>query len=78
MANSSAYYSPYPSCFIRPDGKITGQLSFNKAGMMVNTVDLNRKFYDPMKDFRDMVIRGKFDNLERKINDERSINRRCI
>jgi len=74
MANSSAYYSPYPSCFIRPDGKITGQLSFNKAGMMVNAVDLNRKFYDPMKDFRDKVIGGKFDNLERKINDERSRN----
>ncbi|MHC4489288.1 MAG: carbon-nitrogen hydrolase family protein, partial [Planctomycetota bacterium] len=26
MSNSSGYYSPYPSCFIQPDGKIARQL----------------------------------------------------
>ncbi|MHC4221451.1 MAG: carbon-nitrogen hydrolase family protein [Planctomycetota bacterium] len=62
MANSSGYYSPYPSCFIEPDGKIIGQLKLNRAGMMVNTVDLKKKFYDPSRAFRDMAIDGKLSN----------------
>lgn len=78
MSNSSAYYSPYPSCFIRPDGKIVKQLKFNQAGMMINTVDLSRKFYDPMKNFRDEVIDGKLHNLHEQIKDERSRDKSCI
>ncbi len=62
MANSSGYYSPYPSCFIRPDGKIVRQLKMNRAGMMVNKVDAKQKFYDPMAGFREMVIKGKLSN----------------
>ncbi len=62
MSNSSGYYSPYPSCFIQPDGKIVKQLKQNRAGLMVNTVDLKKKFYDPMADFRDMAIAGKLSN----------------
>lgn len=62
MANSSGYYSPYPSCFIQPDGRIAAQLKTNRAGMMVNTVDLSRKFYDPMAGFRDLAISGKLTN----------------
>jgi predicted amidohydrolase len=62
MANSSGYYSPYPSCFIRPDGVIERQLRLNMAGIMVNTVDLGRKFYDPMKGFREMAIAGRLSN----------------
>jgi predicted amidohydrolase len=62
MSNSSGYYSPYPSCFIRPDGRIVKQLKQNRAGLMVNTVDLKKKFYDPMADFRDMAIAGKLSN----------------
>ena len=66
MSNSSGYYSPYPSCFIRPDGTIAKQLGWNRAGLMVNRVDLRRKFYDPMADFRDMAITGKLDNNPEK------------
>jgi len=62
MSNSSGYYSPYPSCFIQPDGRIVRQLRANRPGLMVNTVDLSRKFYDPMTGFRDMVISGKLNN----------------
>jgi len=62
MCNASGYYSPYPSCFIQPDGKIVKQLRFNRAGMMINTVDLSQRFYDPSADYRDMAIRGRFDN----------------
>jgi predicted amidohydrolase len=74
MANSSGYYSPYPSCFIQPDGRIVKQLKQNRAGLMVNTVDLSRKFYDPMADFRDMAIEGKFSNGPKTIKDPRSTN----
>ncbi|UCG59122.1 MAG: carbon-nitrogen hydrolase family protein, partial [Phycisphaerales bacterium] len=78
MANSSGYYSPYPSCFIQPDGKIMRQLRANRPGMMVNTVDLSKKFYDPMKDFRDAAIAGKLNNGPETIDDPRSRNTRTI
>ncbi len=75
MSNSSGYYSPYPSCFIQPDGKIVRQLRANRPGLMVNTVDLGRKFYDPMADFRDMAISGKLNNARHTVNDPRSRKR---
>ena len=62
MSNASGYYAPYPSCFIQPDGVIAGQLKQNKAGVMVNAVDLNKKFYDPMAGFREIAIAGKLTN----------------
>jgi predicted amidohydrolase len=74
MANASGYYSPYPSCFIQPDGKIARQLRANRAGVMVNTVDLKKKFYDPMVNFRDMAIAGKLSNASKTIKDPRSKN----
>jgi predicted amidohydrolase len=75
MSNSSGYYSPYPSCFIQPDGKIVRQLRANRSGLMVNTVDLNRKFYDPMANFRDMAINGKLNNARQAVKDPRSRKR---
>ena len=72
MANASGYYSPYPSCFIQPDGKIARQLRANRAGLMVNAVDLKKKFYDPMAGFRDMAIAGKLSNGPTIIRDRRS------
>jgi len=72
MANSSGYYSPYSSCFVQPDGKIVCQLKPNRAGVMVNTVELKKKFYDPMADFRDMAIAGKLSNSPKNIRDRRS------
>ncbi len=74
MANSSGYYSPYPSCIIAPDGKIVRQLRQNRAGIMVNTVDLREKFYDPMADFRALAIKGKLSNNPKTIKDPRSKN----
>ena len=71
MTNSSAYYSPYPSCFIQPDGRIIGQLKFHRPGLMVNTVDLNRKFIDMMAPFRGLPMKGILSNGP-KINDPRS------
>jgi predicted amidohydrolase len=76
MTNSSGYYSPYPSCFIQPDGKIVRQLRANRSGLMVNTVDLGRKFYDPMADFRDIAISGKLNNAPKAVKDKKSRNRK--
>jgi len=78
MANSSGYYSPYPSCFIQPDGKIVRQLRLNRPGMMVNTVDLSKKFYDPMADFRDKAIAGILSNSPKTIKDPRSTDRTSL
>ena len=78
LANSSGYYSPYPSCIIAPDGKIVKQLGSNRCGMMVNKIDLKRKFYDPMADFREMVINGKLSNGPRTIKDPRSKNTKIL
>jgi len=72
MTNSCGYYSPYPSCFIQPDGVIAAQLRPNRTGMMVNTVDLNQEFYDPMAGFREMALAGRFTNGEGEIDDPRS------
>jgi predicted amidohydrolase len=77
-ANSSGYYSPYPSFFIQPDGKIVRQLRANRPGLMVNTVDLRKKFYDPMAGFRDMVLAGSLSNGPKTIGDRRSINTRNL
>jgi predicted amidohydrolase len=74
MANSSGYYSPYPSCFVQPDGVIVKQLKQNHAGLMVNTVDMSKKFYDPMADFRDMAIAGWLSDGPKTIRDPRSKN----
>jgi predicted amidohydrolase len=72
MTNSCGYYSPYPSCFIQPDGVIAEQLRPNRPGMMINTVDLNRDFYDPMTGFREMAVAGKLTNGQGEIDDPRS------
>jgi predicted amidohydrolase len=73
-ANASGYYCPYPSFFIQPDGRIVKQLKQNHAGIMVNTVDLSRKFYDPMARFRDMAIAAALSNGPKAVRDPRSKN----
>jgi predicted amidohydrolase len=78
MSNASGRYSPYPSCFIQPDGKIINQLKSNKSGMMINVVDLNETFYDPSADFRDDAIEGKLTNAQKQIDDPRAENRHII
>ena len=72
MANASGYYSPYPSCFMQPDGQIVCQLKMNRPGFMVNTIDLNEKLYDPMAPFRDMAIAGVLNNGPKRLDDPRS------
>ncbi|MHC5089166.1 MAG: carbon-nitrogen hydrolase family protein, partial [Planctomycetota bacterium] len=64
-----------PSCFIQPDGRIVGQLEDHKEGLMINSVDLNEKFYDPTAPFRNMAIDGTLTNRTDLIEDIRSKKR---
>jgi len=77
MANSSAYYSAYPSCFIQPDGKIADELKFHRPGIMINTVDLKKRFYDASGPFRRSAMTGKL-NSGRTINYPRSKKRTIL
>lgn len=74
MTNSCGWFCPYPSCFIQPDGRIVAQLPDHKEGLMVNTVDMNRRFYDPSAAFRKLAIEGKLTNGPGPIQDPRSEN----
>ena len=78
MANAGGYFSPYPSCFIQPDGIIVRSLRPSRPGIMINTVDLKRQFYDPMAAFRDLPIRGKLDNAPKIVRDPRSANTKSL
>ncbi len=78
MSNSSGYYAPYPSCFIQPDGTIVRQLRSNRSGLMVNVVDVNRKFYDPMAGFREIAVKGILHNGQVIVNDPRSSNTKSL
>jgi len=77
-SSASGYYSPYPSFFIQPDGKIVRQLQANRAGMMVNTVNLKREFYDPSEPFRKMVMNGKLSCATGCLQDPRSKNTKIL
>ena len=72
MTNSCGWFCPYPSCFIQPDGRIAQQLPDHKDGLMLNTVDLSEKFYDPSAPFRTLVVEGKLSNGPEKLDDPRS------
>jgi predicted amidohydrolase len=77
-SNASGYYSPYPSFFIQPDGKIIRQLQANRAGMMINTVDLKQEFYDPSAPFRKMAMNGKLSCAAGGLRDSRSENTKIL
>jgi len=72
MTNSSAYYQSYPSCFIQPDGIIVAQLRQHRPGIMFDTVDLSKEFYDASGPFRDQAMSGILTSNPKIIRDERS------
>lgn len=72
--NSSAPYSRWPSVLVRPDGFIAGQLRRNRPGLMVNTVDLDFTYYDPISPFIPLALDGTLHN-GRLVQDPRSADR---
>jgi len=77
MNNSSGYYSRWPSAFIQPDGEIAASLKLNRAGMMVNTIDTTRPFYDASRPFRARAIRGVL-HSGKLVRDPRQRDPRCL
>ena len=71
MTNSSAHYSPYASALIGPDGKIIDQLPLNRAGIMINSIDFTKEYYDAAGPFRHAALKGALGNGPR-ITDPRS------
>ncbi|MBN1787243.1 MAG: carbon-nitrogen hydrolase family protein [Sedimentisphaerales bacterium] len=72
LSNSSAPIAPYSSCFIRPDGEIVNELKLNKPGIMVNTVDISKSFYDPTAKFRKLAMDAILTNGPVKLDDVRN------
>ncbi|MDH7599859.1 MAG: carbon-nitrogen hydrolase family protein [Sedimentisphaerales bacterium] len=72
VANSSGYYSPYPSCLIQPDGQVVARLRRNRAGLLVRTIDINQQFYDPMRGIRELAIEGRLGNYPEQLDDPSS------
>jgi predicted amidohydrolase len=63
MTNSCAPISPYPSCFIQPDGKIIAQLQDHTQEMTIQTVDTGKQFYDASAPYRELAIKGELSNI---------------
>jgi deaminated glutathione amidase len=73
LANSSAAPS-WPSRFITPDGIIAGTAPADEPAVMVNLVDLKKRYYDASRSFRLDSIDGKL-NSGRTVDDPRSTDR---
>ncbi len=56
--NTSARESCWPSFFVRPDGRITGRLPNNRAGVLITTIDTKARLYDASSAWRDRAMRG--------------------
>ncbi|MBP1649280.1 MAG: carbon-nitrogen hydrolase [Bacteroidetes bacterium] len=70
-SNTSARHSCFPSFFVRADGIITGRLRRHVAGVLISTVDTNKRFYDGTRDWRDRAMRGIF-HSGKLVRDRRS------
>ena len=75
--NSSGYYSRWPSVFIRPDGSVAQSLRSNAAGLMVNTIDTTKSYYDASAPFRSRAMRGVL-HSGTLVNDPRLRDRRSL
>lgn len=71
--NSSAAHS-WPSRFITPDGLIQASLPVDQPGVMVQVVDVNKKYYDASAPYRMNAINGVLHSGE-PVADPRSEDR---
>ncbi len=75
--NSAAKKTSWPGVFITPDGMIAKELPFedDKTNLMVNTVNLKRRYKDASAPYRDDSIAGKLNSGEVVKGDPRSEDR---
>ena len=74
LTNSSAPES-WPCYFITPDGLIKNKLSLNEPGVLISEVDINKKYYDASRAYRENAMNGKLNSGE-TIKDDRSDDRK--
>jgi predicted amidohydrolase/lysophospholipase L1-like esterase len=72
--NNSSAPSSWPSLFVTPDGMIQNRLRLDAPGVMVNDVDLTRKYYDASAGYRLDSINGKWNSGD-VVDDPRSKDR---
>ena len=72
--NSSARESLWPSCFVRPDGVVTGRLRRHTAGVLISEVDTSEEIYDSTAAWRDRAMDGVL-HSGTLVRDERSVER---
>ena len=75
--NSSRPESCWPSFFVRHDGVITGKLKRNVAGVLLSTIDTNKKWYDSTVAWRENAIKGVY-HSGTLVKDKRSTNRKSL
>ena len=73
--NNSCAPRSWESRFITPDGLIASALVLDEPGVMVNVVDLAKKYYDASATFRPDAIEGKLNSGE-IVADPRSKDRK--
>ncbi len=75
LTNSSAPYS-WPCYFITPDGLVEQKLKANGDGILISTINMDKKYYDPSKDFRMDAINGKLnsgDTVQDPLSEDRTV-----
>ena len=75
--NSCARHQSWPGVFITPDGRIAGTHRIGQEGLIVNTVDLSRRYYDAPARWRDRALRGVL-HSGRRVDDPRSRDRQNL
>lgn len=76
-SNSSAQESCWPAFFVRPDGVKTGELTRNRPGLLLTTVDTEAPWYDSTRAWRDRAIEGTY-HSGTLVEDPRSQDRRRL
>lgn len=75
--NSSGYYQSWSSFLATPDGEVVKTLPRHRAGVMVNTVDTSKSFYDASGAFRDRAMKGIL-HSGKPVKDPRSRSRTTL
>ncbi|MCE9614000.1 MAG: carbon-nitrogen hydrolase family protein [Lentisphaerae bacterium] len=76
-ANSSRTACAWPSFIVQPDGAIAGQLTLERAGVLLTRIDPLRTYYDASERWRSRALRGVL-NSGRLVRDARSRERRRL
>ena len=76
VANACGFYQSWPSCFVVPDGSITGKLHQHRSGVLVSTLNLKEQYRDAST-FRNNAMRGIL-HSGKVVKEARSQDRKCL